>query len=157
NSTFSGTSALVSATNASPSITGCTFSGLNQAISLTGLTNSAIGQNMFVGDGTAISIGGPDSRSEVLSNVFTGNTYSLAFATADALFSAFPASFDTNEFMGQAGQDVVNIPGSISVSGTVPASPVPYFSYGLSIPLGTTLVAPPGIVFQLAAGYPVTV
>src|SRR5262249_45477695 len=131
--------------------------GLNVAINLLGTTNVPIGGNIFTANGTAINVNGAGARSEVLSNTFDGNTYSLAFATPDALFSAFPVSFDTNEFTGASSKNVVNIPSSYAVSGIIPPSPVPYFSFGVTLTKGNTLIVMPGTVFQLQSGYGVSI
>jgi hypothetical protein len=72
----------------------------------------------------------------------------VSFATTDAVFSAFPAMFATNTFVGTADKNTVQLSGSLNVSGTLPATPVAYSASGLTVTSGVTVIIQAGAVIQ---------
>lgn len=159
--TFSGASTAINITGSaqvsSPAITTSnTLRGMTTAIALNGSTNATIDGNLFDANVTSISVGGSSSQAKISNNTFNRNTLSLAFGSGGAFASAFPAMFETNAFQGLLSKSVIRLPSSLA-SGTIVPMPVPYSSTGLSIPTNTTVVLSPGTVIKSESSASITV
>lgn len=150
-----GTALQVSNTGA-PSITGNTFRSFTTGIQLSGTTNPTIDGNTFDAIGTTLRIVTSTSRSTFSHNVLQRNGTSVSFDSAGSLFSAFPVSFETNTFVGTLDKNTIALPGTIDVSGTLVAFPVPYAVSTMALPSGKTLILQPGTVLAMASGGNVT-
>ena len=147
-SQLSGMTAGVTVNSGSPSLTGNSFIGLPNAVVLNGATSMVIDGNLFSSNSTAIRYATAAAVTTVSNNTFDENNASLAFNNANTLFSAFPAAFDTNDFIGAANENTVPLPGTLDVSGTLRRLKVAYAAGGLTIPVGTSVVVEPGAVIQ---------
>jgi len=160
NSTFNGpvSSTAFTITNASPSFTNNVFQGASTAINLAGGNNVTFDSNLFKSNSTAVNIASATSLSTMTTNVFDINTNSLVFANDDALFSAYPADFDTSNFVGAFDKNALLLPSTISDSGTFPVPPRPFKNTAnLNITGGAVVTMLPGTVVTSTGSRRITV
>jgi parallel beta-helix repeat protein len=110
--------------------------------------NAMISGNIFDGNNTVVVVGARTANWTLSANTFLSNGLSVSFNTDDALFDAFPALIDTNEFLGGADENQVGLPTAIGRGGTLDAIPVPYFSRSMTVAAGSTLFLEPGVAIQ---------
>jgi hypothetical protein len=156
-SQLSGMAAGVTVNSGSPALSGNSFVGLPNAVVLNGPATMVIDGNLFSSNSTAIRYATAAAVTTVSNNTFDENGASLAFSNASGLFSAFPAAFDTNDFVGAANQNTVPLPGTLDVSGTLRRLKVAYAAGGLTIPVGISVVVEPGAVIQSSSFAAITV
>jgi len=161
NSTITGpasSSPALHLTDASPTISGNSFSGMTTAIDLNGSTNPSITGNIFDSLETAIQLEGAQALSTVSGNTFINTTHSLEFLDDEALFAAFPTDFASNTFLGRPWTNLLLLPSRIDTSGTFPSSPVAYRNdYYLDIYGGAQVVMPAGTVIASTNGRDIVV
>jgi len=159
-STFNGpvNSTAITITNASPSFTNNVFQGAATAINLTGGNNVTFDSNLFKSNTTAVNVASATSLSTMTANVFDINTNALVFANDDALFSAYPADFDTSSFVGAFDRNALLLPSTINDSGTFPVAPRPFKnSSNLNITGGAVVTMLPGTVVTSTGSRQITV
>ncbi len=143
--------------NSAPTLRQNIIRNMNIAIRLSGATAAVIEDNTFYQNTTGIYIQDHTSLSTVRVNSFRENENSLLFQDADALFSAYPAEFAQNSFLGLGSENTIQIPGALSVSGTIPFAPPAYrFVSSATIGANATVIIQPGCTFLLGSGVSIT-
>ena len=132
-----------------PAMSGNKIAAGSIGISMNGPVQPVIQDNTFSLIPIAIQIGSDSAVPTVTGNTFDRNTLSLSFESEDALFSSNPSTFDNNTFTGRADQNLMDLAFStITQSGTIQATKVPYRVSGLTIQDGAIVTVEPGAVFD---------
>ncbi|MGE3540528.1 MAG: right-handed parallel beta-helix repeat-containing protein [Candidatus Tectimicrobiota bacterium] len=159
-STLSGPtfSAGLSLTSAVMTLRNNLIERFSTALDLAGTATVTAEDNVFRANTTVFRFQAATVRATIANNLFDANTNSLDFSTADILFSAFPAQFQTNAFTGTATQNIISTPGAWNVSGTLRSAPVPYgCASNITISNTATVTLEPGVVIQCPSFRGITV